>query len=95
MKNGTGKPTGTPRGTPGSGTITELLKPHRKALAFGLLAVLGEGAANLLEPWPLKIIFDNVLKSRKIHGWLNPLILSIAGDDKFAIVRFAAIAVPI
>jgi len=54
--------------------------------------VIGEGAANLLEPWPLKIVFDNVLKARPIHGWLNPWILSIAGHDQFAIVRFAALA---
>lgn len=72
--------------------ITDLLKPHSKALMLGLLAVIGEGLANLLEPWPLKIVFDNVLKSRPIHGWLNPLVLSIAGDEKFAIVKFAALA---
>ncbi len=54
--------------------------------------MIGEGAANLLEPWPLKIVFDNVLKARPIHGWLNPWILSIAGHDQFAIVRFAALA---
>lgn len=80
---------------PGKGTswtIADLLKPHSKALALGLLAVIGEGAANLLEPWPLKIVFDNVLKARPIHGWLNPLILSLAGTDKFAIIRFAALA---
>lgn len=63
---------------PGASTITDLLKPHKKALALGLLAVLGETAANLLEPWPLKIVLDNVLKGRPIHGWLNPLILSVS-----------------
>ena len=29
-------------------TIDELLKPHLKALLLGLIAVIGEGAANLL-----------------------------------------------
>ena len=84
MNNGTSKPD--------SARIADLLRPHSKALALGLLAVIGEGAANLLEPWPLKIVFDNVLKARPIHGWLNPWILSIAGHDQFAIVRFAALA---
>jgi hypothetical protein len=35
--------------------IVGLMRPHAKLLAFGLIAVVGEGAANLLEPWPLKL----------------------------------------
>ena len=74
-------------------TIRELLKPHVAALAFGLIAVIGEGAANVLEPWPLKVVLDNVLRSRQIHGWLNRFIHTTAGDDKLAILKFACIAV--
>jgi subfamily B ATP-binding cassette protein MsbA len=73
--------------------ITHLLKPHYRILAFGLAAVVGEGIANLLQPWPLKIVLDNVLKSRAIHGWLNSFILGTVGDDKLAILKFAAVAV--
>lgn len=73
--------------------ITSLLKPHYKILAVGLIAVVGEGIANLLQPWPLKIVLDNVLKSREIHGWLNPIILSLTGHDNLAILRFATLAV--
>jgi len=62
-------------------------------MALGLLAAIGESAANLLEPWPLKIVLDNVLKSRPIHGWLHPLIVSIAGTNRLAVVKFAAMAV--
>ena len=50
-------------------TIRELLKPHSKALVFGILAAIGGGVANLLEPWPLKVVLDNVLKSQPAHGW--------------------------
>jgi len=59
----------------------------------GLIAVIGEGIVNLLEPWPLKIVLDNVLRSRPMHGWLNDRILSIGGGDKLAIIKFAAVAV--
>ena len=72
--------------------ITGLVRPHWKSLALGFLAVLGESAADLLQPWPLKVVFDNVLKSRQIHGWLNRLILATAGADSLAILRFAALA---
>ncbi len=72
--------------------IGSLLWPHRAALAGGLLAVIIEGIANLLEPWPLKVVVDNVLKSGSNHGWLNELIHSTVGDDKLAILKLAAIA---
>jgi ATP-binding cassette subfamily B protein len=74
-------------------SIKALLKPHIKLLMVGLAAVVGEGVADLLQPWPLKIVLDNVLQSRQIHGWLNRFILATAGTDKVAILRFAAIAV--
>jgi ATP-binding cassette, subfamily B, bacterial len=73
--------------------ITDLLRPHYKILLLGLVAVVGEGIANLLQPWPLKIVLDNVLKSREIHGWLNSLIVSTVGTDKLGALRFAAVAV--
>ena len=74
-------------------SITSLLRPHTKALVIGLIAVIGEGLANLLEPWPLKVVLDNVLRNRSGDGWFNKLIYSAAGTDKFAILKFAAFAV--
>ena len=74
-------------------TVRGMLRPHAKGLAIGVAAVLVEGVANLAEPWPLKIVLDNVLKSKPGHGWLNGFILSAAGTDKVAILKFAALAV--
>src|SRR5215813_11236269 len=74
-------------------TIASLLRPHRKALAFGLVAVIGEGIANLLEPWPLKIVLDNVLRDKRTGGWLNNFISHVTGNDKYGILEFAAVSV--
>ena len=60
---------------------------------FGFLAVIGESAANLLEPWPLKIVLDNVLKAKTSSGWLNRFIHNVAGQDPLSILKFACIAV--
>src|SRR3954469_3753216 len=73
--------------------IVDLLRPHGKAILLGVAAAIGEGIANLLEPVPLKIVLDNVLRSRQLTGWLNNLMLSIAGHDRLDILRFAAISV--
>ena len=70
-----------------------LLKPRAGMLALGFVAVLVEGAANLAEPWPLKIVLDNVLKSKPGHTWINRFVLASAGTDKIAILKFAALAV--
>src|SRR3954453_12815370 len=75
-------------------TVRRLLRPHVRGLMIGIAAVFIEGAASLAEPWPLKIVLDNVIKGKAgQHGWLNQLILSSAGTDKVAILNFAALAV--
>jgi len=73
--------------------ITDLLKPHRKALIFGGLAAVGSAAANLLEPWPLKIVLDNVLKQKSGNGWINHLIARTTDGSALAALNFAAISV--
>jgi ATP-binding cassette, subfamily B, bacterial len=73
--------------------ITSLLKPYFKLLLIGFLAVVGEGVASLLEPWPLKIVLDNVLRSKQAQGWLNSWILSSFGNSKLGALNFAAVAV--
>jgi subfamily B ATP-binding cassette protein MsbA len=73
--------------------LARLLRPYATSLAIGLVAVILEGAANLAEPWPLKIVLDTVLITKSGHSWLNQLILSAGGTDKIAILRLAALAV--
>ena len=45
--------------------LGRLIRPRWKALAIALVAVLGETLADVLEPWPIKIVIDNILCSRK------------------------------
>ena len=74
-------------------SIRELLRPHWKALAIGLIAVTGEGVANLLEPWPLKVVLDSLFQGKQGHGWLNRVLTNFAGTDKMAMLKFACIGV--
>ncbi len=84
----------TPKSAREKVTIRELLKPHHKALALGVLAAVGDGIANLLGPVPLKIVLDNVLKSKAGDGgWLSAFIVSFVGSNKLAVINFAAIAI--
>lgn len=74
-------------------TIVALLKPHTRSLALGLVAILGGGITNLLQPWPLKVVFDVVSGTKPIHGWLRHLERTDLGPSKVALLQFAAIAV--
>ena len=73
--------------------ITNLLRPYWQWLAIAFVALLAEGAMDLLEPWPLKIVIDNVIGSKKMPATLAGLVDSITGQNKLAILEFAALAV--
>jgi ATP-binding cassette subfamily B protein len=73
--------------------ITHVLRPHWKALSIALIAVVGESLTDLLEPWPVKIVFDYVIESKPMHGWMALSINSVVGTDRVAILGFAAVAV--
>ena len=74
-------------------TIGALLRPHWAALTLGFIAIAGETVANLLQPWPLKIVLDDVLRSRTSHAWAMNLIHRLVGTDKLAVLEFACVAV--
>src|SRR2546421_4975223 len=74
-------------------TLARLLRPHWKALFAGFTAVIIGGIADILQPWPLKLVFDNVLKAKSRSGWINHFVYSVAGEDPLAILNFAALAV--
>jgi ATP-binding cassette subfamily B protein len=75
--------------------IAQLLRPHWKALTIALLAVLGVTLTDVIEPWPIKIVVDNLLQSKKLPGWLGEFVSGIFGQDKLAILSFAVAAVAV
>ncbi|HBB98556.1 MAG TPA: ABC transporter ATP-binding protein [Blastocatellia bacterium] len=72
--------------------IIDLLYPHWGTLSLAFIAVLGESLTDLLEPWPLKIVFDYVFGSKRMPDWLASSV-SYLGTDKFSILNFAVLAV--
>jgi subfamily B ATP-binding cassette protein MsbA len=74
-------------------TVLHLLQPHWKMLLAGLLAVGAETIADLLEPWPLKVVLDSVLHTKKSPDWLSSIINSTFGQDSLSILKFTALAV--
>jgi len=54
--------------------LLALLRPHAPVLVVAFGAVLLQGFADLLEPWPLKVIFDYVLGGKTRPAWLVALL---------------------
>jgi subfamily B ATP-binding cassette protein MsbA len=75
-------------------SIIDFLRPHWKALTLALLAVAGEAATDLLEPWPLKIVLDYLLQSKRPPGWMSVMVGWI-GQNKLAVLNFAVVAVAV
>ena len=70
-----------------------LLRPYLKTLAVGLLAVIGEAVAGLLQPWPLKIVFDHAGKAGDAHSKLERLLPPGASPQTILGIAAAAVLV--
>jgi ABC-type multidrug transport system fused ATPase/permease subunit len=74
--------------------IRHLVSPYRGVLLLILLAMLLETAASLAEPWPLKIILDNVVGAHHLPSWLAHLLGTIlGGTDRKQVAVIAVLGV--
>jgi subfamily B ATP-binding cassette protein MsbA len=73
--------------------VANLFRPHRNSLIIAFVAVLGETLTDVLQPWPIKIIVDNILQNKKLPHWLGAIVSGYFGHNKFSILNFAVAAV--
>ena len=72
--------------------VSHLARSHWKALTLALVAVMGETLADVLEPWPVKIVIDNVLQSKRLPARLE-VVVALFPPNGFATLNFALAAV--
>jgi subfamily B ATP-binding cassette protein MsbA len=75
--------------------VAQLIGAHWKALTMAMVAVLGETLTDILEPWPIKIVVDQIVQSKKLPEWLSGFVSRTFGQDQFAILNFAVAAVAV
>ncbi|MGH9143142.1 MAG: ABC transporter ATP-binding protein, partial [Vicinamibacterales bacterium] len=88
-KKETARPLLTLAGMP---LVGHLVRSHWKALTLALIAVVGETVADLLEPWPIKIVIDNILQGKKLPPRLDAIV-ALFPHNAFATLNFALTAV--
>jgi subfamily B ATP-binding cassette protein MsbA len=74
--------------------IVDLVRPHWRSLTLALVAVAGVTLADILEPWPIKVVIDNVLQSKPLSGILARLA-GVFGEGASAVLAFAVTAVAV
>src|SRR2546422_7276981 len=89
------QPENLQKSLPGLWRILAYFWPHvrqyRWLIATSLLALLAEVGLRLLEPWPLKFVFDHIIGSGSRRG---PAFFSrLQSFDPLTLLTFAAIAV--
>lgn len=74
--------------------VFSYLRPYRAAFGLALVQVLGATALELLKPWPLKLILDNVVPRRPLPwpllGDLAPPALLVAATAALVAIHLAA-----
>jgi ATP-binding cassette, subfamily B, bacterial len=73
--------------------LARILRPHWKTLLIALIAVIGETAADILEPWPIAMVVDNVLEGKRFGGVLGDVVRTVFGQNSSALLTFALTAV--
>jgi subfamily B ATP-binding cassette protein MsbA len=68
--------------------VAHLVRSHWKALSLAFLAVLGETVADIAEPWPVKVVIDNVLQNKKLPPRLDAIV-ELFPHNGFATLNFA------
>jgi len=75
------------------GLIRTLVGPYRATLLLILLVMIVQTGMSVAEPWPLKIVIDNVVGTHKLPHWLDHLLSPLLGSGtKMQIAVAAAIA---
>ena len=72
------------------------LQPHWLTLSLAFLAAAGETLADVLQPWPIKVVLDNVVQHKPLSGGVQGRVVSlIAGHGPQATLIAAVAAVVI
>ena len=73
--------------------VTRFVKPYRAFLALAFLGALGETLADLLQPWPLKLLFDQIFNNRPLPAAISAFVTKAFGQQALDLLYFVLFAV--
>lgn len=71
------------------------LGAHRRKLALGLMAIVGVALAEILRPWPIKVVFDGLLIPQDNPDAVTAWLVSVfgTGDGLLAAMALSILAI--
>ncbi|MEQ9039009.1 MAG: ABC transporter ATP-binding protein [Silicimonas sp.] len=66
------------------------LKSHRRKLTLGFMAMIGVALAEIMRPWPIKIVFDGILIPQETPDAVTGWLLSVFGNGDALLGAMAA-----
>jgi subfamily B ATP-binding cassette protein MsbA len=73
--------------------LARILRPHWLPMTGALVAVVFETFADVLEPWPLAVVVDQVIGGRPLPRYLRPVAERLFGTNTTALLEFALAAI--
>jgi ABC-type multidrug transport system fused ATPase/permease subunit len=73
--------------------IVGLARPYWKSLVIAFVALVAGAVAGLLEPWPLKVVIDNLLQAEALPEPIGGLVANMFGSGASGVLNFAVAAV--
>lgn len=74
------------------GWVASLLRPYRKRVILTSLIALVQIGMNLLAPWPLKIVVDNVLSDYPLPSWADWFVQATVSDSQVGLLVLVVVA---
>src|SRR5580765_1077551 len=71
----------------------DLIRPYGTTLLLAFLAAIAETIADVLQPWPIKLVIDNVIQGKTLTGWFGHTLMAISGGGAAATINVAVAAV--
>ena len=66
--------------------LLRYLRPHLRDVGLVALSLVGASALTLAQPWPMKLLLDNVIGDRPAPGFLNRIASVLPGEGQHALL---------
>jgi subfamily B ATP-binding cassette protein MsbA len=84
-----------PGQSPSEAGIGPLIRSHWPTLLLAFLAAVAETVADVFQPWPIKLVIDNVIQGKTLSGWFGRWLISVSGGGPAATINVAVAAVAV
>jgi ATP-binding cassette, subfamily B, bacterial len=84
-----------PARPPSEAGIGPLIRSHGTTLLLAFLAAVAETVADVFQPWPIKLVIDNVIQGKTLSGWFGRTLVSVSGGGPAATINVAVAAVAV